>query len=356
MNLNNIRVLLISPLPPPVGGIASWTKQYMNWANNNGLDVKIVNISVKGKRVENINRRANIFEEIIRTISIILKLQMNIVTFKPSVVHLNTSCARGGLFRDYLCAKIAKFHKKKLIIHYHCNIEDQINGRKLQFIILKKLAKGAADNLVLNSASSNYIEKNFGVEAQIIANFIDESFVLSQKKIISREINNISFVGHVRKEKGVFEILHVANYYPNIKFYLAGPVADEIKTMTIPKNIFLLGSISKTDIIALLDKSDIFLFPTYSEGFSNALLEAMARGVPIITTTVGANKDMIEEMGGILVEKNNVSDIKKAIDELFNTNKRRIISEWDIKKVKDNYLINKVMQDLCMIYENYTSN
>lgn len=44
----------------------------------------------------------------------------------------------------------------------------------------------------------------------------------------------------------------------------------------------------------LLDQAGVFVFPSHSEGFVNALLEATARGVPIITTPVRANADMIE--------------------------------------------------------------
>ena len=50
MHRRCLRILLLSPLPPPVGGIASWTKRYLEWARNNGLDVDIVNTAVIGQR------------------------------------------------------------------------------------------------------------------------------------------------------------------------------------------------------------------------------------------------------------------------------------------------------------------
>ena len=51
-----------------------------------------------------------------------------------------------------------------------------------------------------------------------------------------------------------------------------------------------------------LDKADVFLFPSYTEGFSISLTEAMASGLPCIASDVGANQDMLENHGGILIK------------------------------------------------------
>ena len=54
-------------------------------------------------------------------------------------------------------------------------------------------------------------------------NFIDEDYIID-KKIINNEVKIISFVGHVRKEKGIDEIFEVAKAYPNISFEIIGPI------------------------------------------------------------------------------------------------------------------------------------
>ena len=55
MKRNDLKILLVSPLPPPAGGIASWTQQYIGWSEINNLNVEIVNTAVIGKREKKIN-------------------------------------------------------------------------------------------------------------------------------------------------------------------------------------------------------------------------------------------------------------------------------------------------------------
>ncbi len=348
----NVRVLLVSPLPPPAGGIASWTKEFLVSAKKFDVSVNIVNIAVTGKRKENINAKANILDEILRTISVIGRLQMKISTYKPTVVHLNTPCGRMGIFRDYLSAQIVRINRVKLVVHYRCNIEDQIGKRKFQSIAFRKLAKSASVNLVLNSNSKDFMESQTGLESIIVANFIEDDFLINEDKVISDDIHRVSFIGHVRKSKGIFEIIEVARKTPDIKYSLAGPISDRSINQDCPRNVEFLGIISKDEVKSLLDNSDVFLFPTHTEGFSNALLEAMARGVPIITTSVGANQSMIEDQGGILLNSAEVEALVEAITALKSKEKRTEISRWNVEKVKRDYRASEIFMKLLEIYRN----
>lgn len=351
MNQKVLKVLLVSPLPPPAGGIASWTKQYLEWSGNNKLDVDIVNTTLIGKRAGQINTGRSLVDEIRRTKNIIKALISKTSQFKPDVVHLNTACGRFGIIRDYLCATLVKKKRVKLIVHYRCNIEDQVSGNMLQEFFFRRLAKKATQNLVLNTPSKDFLEHESGKKGKIIANFIDQAYILDEPKAINSVIENITFVGHVIKSKGVIEIIEVARIFPEITFRLAGPVSSEIRNYKFPDNLIVMGSIDKKEVRDLLSKSDLFLFPTYTEGFANALLEAMAMGLPIITTPVGANKDMIEELGGVMVRKKNYKDIVAAITKLQDQELRKKISAWNINKVRKKYIIDSVMENLISIYK-----
>jgi glycosyltransferase involved in cell wall biosynthesis len=341
----NFKVLLISPLPPPAGGIATWTKQYIEWADDNEIAVEIVNIAVIGKRAEKINNKTSLIEEIRRTKRILKDVKCKIKQFKPDVVHLNTSCGRFGIVRDYLSARLAKRNKLKLCIHYHCNIEEQMNSIFSKGILCR-LSRLSNANIVLNRFSEKYLRDVTGCESEIIANYIHEAYIISENKSINENINTISFVGHIQKTKGIYEIIEIARHFNNIEFKLAGPVSDEIKDIKIPDNIVFLGQIDKKDVRMLLSESDVFLFPTYTEGFAIALLEAMAMGVPIITTPVGANREMIEAGGGIIINVGDLEGMVTALYRLENKCRRIQISKWNVNKVRDNYTTNIVMNEL----------
>lgn len=350
MSYKNLKVLLISPLPPPAGGIATWTKQYIKWASRNGLNVDIVDTAVTGKRAKKINTKTSMVDEVKRTINIIRELKHKIKEFKPQIIHMNTPCGKFGIIRDYLCAKIAKKDDIKLFIHYRCNIEDQVGQGIIQRSFLKKLANMADRNLVLNNSSKKYLSLETNNESIMIANFINETFISSKPKIIRDEIKIISFVGHIQRTKGLFEIINAAKKLPEIMFKLAGPVSNEMKNIEIPLNVTFVGSITKQEVKKLLSESDIFLFPSYTEGFANAMLEAMASGLPIIATPVGANVDMIESSGGIIVEVGDSTGLVNAIKDLKHPNVRSEMSNWNIEKVKSEYTTEKVMRKLIYQY------
>lgn len=355
MTEKDLRVLLISPLPPPAGGIATWTEQYIQWTKNRKINIDIVNSAVIGRRAQKINSNTNFLEEIERTKSIVKELRTKIDKFKPQIIHLNTPCGKFGIVRDFICAQIAIKNSVKLIVHYRCNIEDQVHKSFVSRFFLKRLSNIADLNLVLNSSSSQYLMQGNQRNSILIANFINESFALDRSKSITTDIKIISFVGHVQRAKGILEIIHAAKELPEITFKIAGPISGEISKIEKPKNMVFLGVLSKQEVKILLQESDLFLFPTYTEGFANALLEAMAVGLPIITTPVGANVDMLESMGGVIVEVGNSKDIVDAIYSIKSPVDRTRMSEWNLNKVKNEYTIDKVMEKLMLIYLNELS-
>lgn len=352
----DLKVLLISPLPPPAGGIASWTEQYISWSEENKLKTEVVNTAVIGSRAKKINSRTRISDEINRTRGIVKQLKSKINEFKPDVVHLNSPCGTLGIIRDFLCAGIVKKNNVGLVVHYRCNIEDQVDKNIVSKYFLRKLANIADVNLVLNTSSKNYLDSKFRCSSVEISNFINDSFALKKAKKINDEIEVISFVGHVQKAKGIYEILDVSKKLSNITFKLAGPIADEMKEIERPDNVVFLGPITKMEVKELLFESDIFLFPSHTEGFANAMLESMASGLPIIATSVGANRDMIEEKGGIIVEVGSSDSIYRAINMMKDPSLRLRMSEWNIDKVKNEYTIQKVMENLNKLYLSVKTN
>lgn len=77
----------------------------------------------------------------------------------------------------------------------------------------------------------------------------------------------------------------------------------------------------------------------------------MACGLPCIATDVGANRDMLEEKGGIIVPAKNVDAIVDAFKKLEDRNVRKDISSWNIEKVKNNYTRTSVLDEIMDIYK-----
>ena len=347
-----MKVLLVSPkMDNPNGGIAIWTDTYLNNCKDVGIDCNLLNIAPMGKRAENGNAKRNFLVEAKRSNRIFRDLGKLLKESKYDVAHLNTSCGTFGIIRDYLIAKKIKKHDAniKLLVHFHCDIPVQI-ANPISKRYLRKLIKLSEGNLVLCDNSKNYLKNEFNFESKKIPNFMDEA-LLNEKKAISPKIRNALFIGRVCEAKGAFEIFEIAKSFPEIIFEFAGAYSDEIEKMKLPSNVCMLGMLSHENVLNKLDEADLFLFPSHSEGFSIALMEAMARGVPTIATDVGANRDMLENQGGIIVAMSDVDSMKQAMNDIADETVRRKMSEWNICKVKNNYVTKQVMAQLSWCYK-----
>ena len=343
-----MKVLLISPLPPPNGGMGTWTKKYLAYCKDFGIEADIVDTAPIGRRGVQLNTKRKIKDEIVRTYRIFIHTTQFLKRVNYDVVHLNTSCDKFGLYRDYLLAKIIKKYKKKLVVHFHCNLDFQIN-RYLRKKIYKRLAFLANKMIVLNKQSFEFAVEYGNKKTYVMPNFIEEKY-LNNGYIVRNTVRRVIFVGHVQFSKGFREIYVTAQQFPDIEFVLVGPVCEEVKSYKKLPNMVYKGEMTFDGILPELRASDLFLFPSYTEGFSNALLEAMACGLPIIASNVGANEDMIGTNGGIIVPVKNINAIVSAIYSMKSFDKRRKMSEWNLKKVRSQYILPAFMEELLKLY------
>ncbi len=92
----------------------------------------------------------------------------------------------------------------------------------------------------------------------------------------------------------------------------------QINAYQAKHSILFLGR--RTDVPQLLKISDCFVLPTLFEGMSNALIEAMATGLPVITTDIPENRELIEhEKTGIFVQPKDSHALTKAIEQLLDS-------------------------------------
>lgn len=348
----NSKVILVSPAPTSVGGIATWTSEFMKALQKYDMGVTLVDTSVIGDRSKTNDSKASAFIEIERCCKIWKDTLFCLIKEQPQLMHLNTSCSRRGIYRDFLCAVFAKLFGKSIVLHCHCNVNDQLGNDKYAVLCFKKLCNLCSNVLVLNKSSKEYVDGLSNTETAIMPNFISADFI-SNGKIINNTIKRVVYVGQVRKSKGVDSIIEVAKNNKKIFFDIVGPLTSEYDEAALSRieNIVLHGAQKKDYVKKILDKADIFLFPTKSEGFSLALLEAMARGLPVITTDVGANKDMIEDNGGVIVPVNDSDAIDVAIQQMSDKNIREQMSNFNVAKVERNYTIDIVMQRLTDLYK-----
>lgn len=107
-----------------------------------------------------------------------------------------------------------------------------------------------------------------------------------------------------------------------------GPDLNKLKSMIknfkLEKKVFLVGRKSKDELANYLAASDLFILNTGYEGFSHQILEAMIAGVPIITTDVGGNKEIIRHgENAFVVNYNDEFDLVEAVKMLWGSEERK---------------------------------
>lgn len=117
-------------------------------------------------------------------------------------------------------------------------------------------------------------------------------------------------------------------------------MAEELsKELKVNSNIECVGWIDINKKKKLLKESSVLVLPSYNEGLPMAILEAMSAGKAIISTTVGAIPEVIDDMeNGILIEAGDIESLSIAIEQIIsNKNLLQQISINNIKKIKEQY-------------------
>lgn len=175
-----------------------------------------------------------------------------------------------------------------------------------------------------------------------------EKYGLSKKDII------ITYTGRLIKEKGIQELVGAFRELPsNYYLFIAGDgdLYEKIKVLNNP-SIKLLGKLTFKEVIGLLNESDIFCLPSYSEGFSTSLLEAVACRCCIITSNTGGAKELIKsEEYGIVLEAITEEEIINAIQKVAtNQSYRDKVIENAYKQLVKNFTWEKTTEKIVAIF------
>ena len=142
----------------------------------------------------------------------------------------------------------------------------------------------------------------------------------------------------------------------NIKFVICGTGRDkeeiesQIKKLGIEDKVLMLGY--RKDINSIMNASDIFFLPSHQEGLTLSVIEALNFGLPVVTSNVRGNQDLVENgKGGFVCEQNDYKAFAKCIKELIDNNLLRKEMSKTNKENAKTYSIENVKKQLEEIYK-----
>jgi glycosyltransferase involved in cell wall biosynthesis len=170
---------------------------------------------------------------------------------------------------------------------------------------------------------------------------IDEVFKESQKnndhnvlKKYNINYKYILYVGTIEPRKNILGLIKAYNELPkeiksNYKMIVCGKkgwmcdvVYKYVSENELKENVIFLDYVTDIDLNVLYKNASIFAYVSFYEGFGIPLLEAMACGLPCITSNIGSMKEIAED-ACVNIDPNNVEQIKNAIINIINDSKLR---------------------------------
>ena len=179
-----------------------------------------------------------------------------------------------------------------------------------------------------------------------------------------RTPRRLLFAGHVIRTKGVYELVEACTQIPNIELRIVGKclpnVQADLKTIARRyadgKWLNIVGEVDHDRVLAELLQAEMFVFPSYTEGFPNVILEAMACGCSIVSSDVGAIPEMLDIDGtpcGVCFKPKSVEEVLTAVNLILeNDSVKNQLSLSASERLNLEYVMPKVWYRLVDIWKN----
>jgi len=358
--LNRPVVLLLGPHRAAVSGVSTHLNLLMD--SSLGEDFELVHFQVGSE-----GRDENALTRLARLALSPFALFATILFRHVALVHINTSLNPRAYWRDVAYLFIAKLLRARVVY--------QVHGGKLphEFFADRKLATKflrwtlRLPDLVLLLAQ---------VELDAYRIFVPEqNLVRLPNGIDTRPYSRIPtvrtraeyplrlvYIGRLDREKGLYETLQglrlACELGVDARLIVAGRGPEEgrlrryAQALGIAARAAFIGPVFGDEKVKLLATADMMILPSYAEGLPYALLEAMAAGIPVIATPVGAIPDVVTHgTHGHLVPPRDGRAIAQA---LVNVNGDRESITWMSRacrrRIQAAYSIDRLAAELSMHY------
>lgn len=284
---------------------------------------------------------------------------------RPDVVHICTS-AEFGLIKDLLLINAAKRIGAKTAVHLHFGrTPDLLKNNNWESKLFRRVLRNCDVAIAMNHPTMEALKLNGFENARYLPNPLSLSIINQVKEYegkIERQSNQILYVGHVARTKGVYELVEACTKIKGIKLRIVGkcPTVDKENLLKIAcskgncKWIEFVGEVSHDQVLKEFFEAGVFAFPSYSEGFPNVILEAMACGCPIASSNVGAIPEMLDIEGtpcGLCYEPKSSEEVLRTLLTLIYDEKQKLLlSDRAKARVNAMYAIPKVWEQMVNIW------
>jgi len=357
-----LTVCLLAPLPPSFdgrnhscGGIGHWTQMIRRYAEcRDDVMLGVIDTTPKWRSTHNFSLWKRVISGGLNLTGYMARLIKMLLSRRLDVIHMTTS-GHLGVVRDIVVILTAKLFSVPVVYHIRFGrVPELVISGGLEWQLLAKAMTMVYAVIAIDEATHSAIKMTLpGVNAALVPNCINLLLVREVKTSEPSE-KTILFAGWVIPTKGVAELLDAWRTLDRIgwRLCIVGPVNSEYERQLSSAygldRVSFLGEKTHAETLTLIASCDVFVLPSYSEGFPNAVLEAMALGKPIVASSVGAIPEMLAEGAGCLVPPKDAGALQAALrsviddaacrTDMGSRAKLRVLQNYSIEAVFERYV------------------
>lgn len=352
------RVLFVGSFPPPVHGSAVVSQQIRDSKIiNDTFECDWVNLSTS-RSMDEIGKLNPV--KIWRLFSSLCKEFWLLMIHKYDLCYLAITCHGSGFLKDAPFVLLCKLFRKKIVIHQHNKgMTNDIN--KWPYRWLLPFCYKDAKVILLSWFLYPDIEKVVNKKDVLICpngikinEKLNEIVTKARNGELENRVPRLLFLSNLIESKGVIVLLDALKFlkekgYVFVCDFVGGETTEidekrlhgEIEKRELEDFAVYCGKKFGNDKESILNRADIFVFPTYydNECFPLVLLEAMEYGLPCVTTCEGGIRDIvIDEKTGYICPQRDFIAFANAIEKLIvNPGLRRRMGEAGRKKMLEEF-------------------
>jgi glycosyltransferase involved in cell wall biosynthesis len=342
--MKKLRLLRITTVPLSLKHLLKGQLAYMQQRHIDVLAIsadgpEVASVAAEGVRHEVVNMTRKITP--VKDLGALMKLVGAMRRFRPDIVHSHTP--KAGLL-GMMAARIAgvpvRLHtvaglplmeasgmKRRLLvlterITYFCATTVYVNSSGLLAYIEEHITRSDKFRIIGKGSTNGIDTDHYALTPEVQS----AATALRAKLDISSDELVFCFVGRIVRDKGINELVEAFQRFTQeraARLILVGPFEDDLdpiseetrKILRDNKQITSLGY--QSDVRVPLAASDIFVFPSYREGFPNVVMQACCMGLPCIVSDInGCNEIILDGQTGLVVKPKNVNALYTAMHRL----------------------------------------
>lgn len=339
MNFPDMHIAVVGPLPPPAGGMANQTRQLVELLRGEGAEVEVVQVNAPYRPTW--AGRLKGVRAIFRLVPYLLQLWR--AAGRADLLHVMANSGWSWHLFAAPAIWIGSLRGKPVVVNYRGG---EAEPSLMQSAGPVRASMKRAALLVLPSGFLQDVFGRFGMKGRIVSNIIDltrfrpadDGRAPAAHIVVARNLEAIYGI-----ETALRAFAKIQAVRPDARLSVAGsgPQFAELQALAVrlgvADQVHFTGRLDREEMASLYRDADLTLNPSRVDNMPNSVLEALASGVPVVTTDVGGIPYIVQhEVTALLVPRDDPDAMAAAalrvLDDPALASRLRVAGQEDVQR------------------------